>query len=802
MNRRLWRVLGLASVLAFGCDNGGGDDGGTADGGMVDSGPPAETCTDGLMNQDESDVDCGGTCGATCTPGDTCADDGDCTTDDCGTDMTCQPLPTCTDGAMNGSETDVDCGGPMCMGCALGDDCGDDDDCDSGFCSASVCTAPVCGNSTIEGPEDCDDGTGGTPAETATCDIDCTSVMCGDGIVNATALEPCDGDGAGTGGETATCNTDCTVAACGDGLVNATAAEDCDGDGAGAGGETATCNTDCTTHSCGDGVPNVTAGEECDDGDIIDTNACSNSCERNVVSLIITTDADFDTTTGELDGIREAGWDPTTHILHVTNFTVSSGVTLTVTGDNAFYVMASGTVDVSGDIDARGHLGGDGDCFAPGGDGGLPGPGGGAGGAGGGTNVAMSAGAPGVGTGGGGAGGAGTSENDYGGGGGGGHLVAGRDATRSGTGTAGAGGAAYLAFATLGGGSGGGGGSASDWDPVGTLDGDDDGGGGGGGGGGAVRLEATGNLTVSGTIDASGGDGGWAYCGDGGDGGGGSGGTIVLGGATVGTSLGTLDVSGGLAGSYGAPGGAGADGEIFILGTCSDSMVNQDETDTDCGGSICGGCGDGDDCRVDGDCTSSACQESVCRIAACGNGSMDGGETDVDCGGPACGGCGLGDACTSGADCLGGLCNSSICDSTDFTDDFEAGAPFGAGWSTSGDALWTVSSTSPLNGSYSAQSGAIADSETTTLRLDVICDGPGAVAFSYGVSTEALFDYLEIDIDTAYEDSWDGSAAGSTSYPLTAGAHTIEWIYDRDFTGSGGTDTCRIDDVVLTNCHL
>ena len=51
------------------------------------------TCTDGIQNGDETDVDCGG---STCDP--------------------C-PEPTCTDGKQNGAETGIDCGGPDCPEC-------------------------------------------------------------------------------------------------------------------------------------------------------------------------------------------------------------------------------------------------------------------------------------------------------------------------------------------------------------------------------------------------------------------------------------------------------------------------------------------------------------------------------------------------------------------------------------------------------------------------------------------------------------------------------------------------------------
>jgi len=56
---------------------------------------PTPTCSDGIMNGDETGIDCGG---ATCP--------------------VCPP-PTCTDGMMNGDETGIDCGGTTCSACPV-----------------------------------------------------------------------------------------------------------------------------------------------------------------------------------------------------------------------------------------------------------------------------------------------------------------------------------------------------------------------------------------------------------------------------------------------------------------------------------------------------------------------------------------------------------------------------------------------------------------------------------------------------------------------------------------------------------
>jgi hypothetical protein len=98
---------------------------------------PAGTCSDGLQNQDETDIDCGGNICPQCPPGDSCIDGADCTSSVCQA-MICQS-PTCSDGVKNGAETDVDCGGGTCPDCALNQDCNAASDCLSGTCQGGIC---------------------------------------------------------------------------------------------------------------------------------------------------------------------------------------------------------------------------------------------------------------------------------------------------------------------------------------------------------------------------------------------------------------------------------------------------------------------------------------------------------------------------------------------------------------------------------------------------------------------------------------------------------------------------------------
>ncbi|MEM9452906.1 MAG: hypothetical protein AAGF11_01920 [Myxococcota bacterium] len=110
-----------------------------------------DPCSDGEMNGSETDVDCGG---PDCDP---CADGEDCLENDDCESMICNPkgpicsAPSCNDGVMNGDETDLDCGGPCgptCepgQGCIIGGDCVTQG-CDGNTCNdfLSVDAAPSC----------------------------------------------------------------------------------------------------------------------------------------------------------------------------------------------------------------------------------------------------------------------------------------------------------------------------------------------------------------------------------------------------------------------------------------------------------------------------------------------------------------------------------------------------------------------------------------------------------------------------------------------------------------------------------
>ena len=192
------------------------------------------SCTTGVKDGTETDVDCGGLCMANCANGKGCKNGNDCISGICTASKCAAPGPTCFDGMMNGTESDTDCGGSCALKCAIDDSCNTGADCASTVCTGGVCTAagPTCSDTMKNGAEtdvDCGGPTCGPCANTKMCvaNTDCLSVSC---VTNACAATQCS-DGMKNGTET---STDCGGATC----LKCGLAKAC------------TANSDCQSNNC------------------------------------------------------------------------------------------------------------------------------------------------------------------------------------------------------------------------------------------------------------------------------------------------------------------------------------------------------------------------------------------------------------------------------------------------------------------------------------------------------------------------------------------------------------------------
>jgi len=234
-----------------------------------------------------------------------------------------------TDGCSNDCISTLDCGNDI-QDVENGEECDDGNDDNTDGCIIHpelLCKKASCGDGFVfADKEECDGNGNGNGGETKSCNLNCTTSQCGDGVVNPTDDEQCDdglengnynhcasnctqtgamcGDGTRNGpevcdGQTVTgsdalvvaCNADCSgyPPYCGDGDDNA-AAETCD-DGAANGRYNGVCNNDCTglPIRCGDTVTQGEHGEQCDLGDENSNNwhaaqdeSCTTTCRRGL----------------------------------------------------------------------------------------------------------------------------------------------------------------------------------------------------------------------------------------------------------------------------------------------------------------------------------------------------------------------------------------------------------------------------------------------------------------------------------------------------------------------------------------
>ncbi|HVM47833.1 MAG TPA: LamG-like jellyroll fold domain-containing protein [Candidatus Acidoferrum sp.] len=115
-------------------------------------------------------------------------------------------------------------------------------------------------------------------------------------------------------------------------------------------------------------------------------------------------------------------------------------------------------------------------------------------------------------------------------------------------------------------------------------------------------------------------------------------------------------------------------------------------------------------------------------------------------------------------------------------------------WSTSGNAAWFGESAVTHDQSSAAQSGAITDSQSSTLQTTIT--GPGTLTFWWKVSSEQWFDYLSFYVDSVLQAAISGNTGWlqQTSH-LAGGTHTLTWTYAKDPSVSVGTDAGWLDQV-------
>ncbi|MBN1386380.1 hypothetical protein JW968_05405 [Candidatus Woesearchaeota archaeon] len=164
---------------------------GFSDGVLVNIKDIGLTCANNKKDGDETDVDCGGSCPG-CADGGSCLVNSDCQSLLCDLNVCVfNPYRSCSNLVKDGEETDVDCGGALCTACANGRMCLQNRDCMTGFCDASTYLCEdyidLCNNG-IKDQDETDMDCGGGLCmqkcglnQTCVVNSDCQSGNCADG---------------------------------------------------------------------------------------------------------------------------------------------------------------------------------------------------------------------------------------------------------------------------------------------------------------------------------------------------------------------------------------------------------------------------------------------------------------------------------------------------------------------------------------------------------------------------------------------------------------------------------------------
>jgi cysteine-rich repeat protein len=282
--------------------------------------------------------------------------------------------------------------------------------------------------------------------------------------------------------------------------------------------------------------------------------------------------------------------------------------------------------------------------------------------------------------------------------------------------------------------------------------------------------------------------------------------------------------------------------------TCDDGNdVEDDECTSSCVNSLCGdGIIQGNEQCDDNNVIDSDACPSTCQLAFCGDGFEQAGveacddgnlETNDACISPFCvdAFCGDGyvwdglescddanmddtDACPS---CMVGFCGdgftnlaneecddanmddsdfcNSDCTANAIYDDFETNNLNLVPWVTNGNGNWATNNTLPHQGSYSAGSGNIGNSQSTNLELTVNTSQGTVVRFWYKVSSEANYDYLRFYVNDVQQGaSWSGNVPWAMAqFPVNAGLTVFRWTYNKDGSLVSGSDKAWIDEVYI-----
>jgi len=127
-------------------------------------------------------------------------------------------------------------------------------------------------------------------------------------------------------------------------------------------------------------------------------------------------------------------------------------------------------------------------------------------------------------------------------------------------------------------------------------------------------------------------------------------------------------------------------------------------------------------------------------------------------------------------------------------EDFETGDFSKFNWLSQKGNAWKVDNSVKYEGSYSARSDSISDSDTSGLVLTINVLMDDSISFYRQVSSEYTYDFLNFLIDDKLTGRWSGSKSwAKVTYPVSKGMHTFKWLYVKDYYDLNGLDAAWVD---------
>ncbi|MBE9511956.1 MAG: T9SS type A sorting domain-containing protein [Bacteroidetes bacterium] len=129
---------------------------------------------------------------------------------------------------------------------------------------------------------------------------------------------------------------------------------------------------------------------------------------------------------------------------------------------------------------------------------------------------------------------------------------------------------------------------------------------------------------------------------------------------------------------------------------------------------------------------------------------------------------------------------------------FESGDFYQYNWKNDSLYPWTIVSSDPYEGSFTAQSGSISHNQKSELSMSLEIFVDDTISFYRKISSENDYDFLRFYIDSVLIGAWSGVSDWTLQeYPLSTGDHTLQWIYQKDISVSDPKDKAWIDFIVF-----